>query len=184
MNWRRAAAGCAVAAAVVALLAFGLTRDPSHIPSPLPGKPAPEFALQVLDAQDSIRLADLRGQVVVLNFWASWCLACRDEHDDLVEIARRYAGRGVRVLGVVYNDFSAPAVQWIRDMGGANYPSLMDERTRVAIDYGVAKVPETFVIDRTGTVVLKHFGPIEATRLAAVIEPLLVEGAAQRAPLQ
>jgi cytochrome c biogenesis protein CcmG/thiol:disulfide interchange protein DsbE len=104
VNWRRAAIATASAIPLVALFAYGMTRDPREIPSPLPGKPAPDFALEVIRAGDelaadkaqpgdTLRSSDLRGQVVVLNFWASWCLACRDEHEVLSAAAQTYAGR-------------------------------------------------------------------------------------------
>lgn len=158
---------------VVALLGYGMTRDPTEIPSPLPGKPAPEFALPVLDGVHEVRLADLRGEIVVLNFWASWCLACRDEHDDLSRAAEKYADSGVRFFGVLYNDTPENARRWIDEMGGQSYPTLLDRGSRVAISYGLYGVPETFVIDQEGAVVHKQIGPVTAGLLMELIEPLL-----------
>lgn len=175
MNWRRSAVGIGIALPIVGLLAFGMTRDPRAIPSTLPGREAPEFALPVLDGQDTVRLSDLRGEVVVLNFWASWCLECRVEHGDLSMAAQLYRPKGVRFFGVLYNDSPANGRAWIREMGGQTYPALIDMGSRTAIDYGLYGVPETFIIGRDGRVVHKQIGPIDMRRLAALLEPLLAE---------
>lgn len=182
MNWKRALIAGAVALPIIALLRFGLTRDPRAIASPLPGRPAPAFDLAVLASGsgavapspgDRIRLADLHGNVVVVNFWASWCLPCKDEHAALSQAATRYAERGVRFVGVVYNDVTANAVRWIADMGGQTYPALLDPGTRTAIDFGVYGVPETFFIGRDGRVASKFVGPIPERLLAQRIDSLL-----------
>jgi cytochrome c biogenesis protein CcmG, thiol:disulfide interchange protein DsbE len=173
MNWRRSAWGIGLSVPFLALLAFGMTKDPNSIPSPLPGRPAPEFALAVMDQPDTVRLSDLRGNVVVLNFWASWCLECRHEHSDLSIAAEMFEAQGVRFYGVLYNDTPANGRAWIREMGGQSYPALLDEGSRTAVSYGLYGVPETFIIDRDGTVVHKQIGPITLARLAALIRPLL-----------
>jgi cytochrome c biogenesis protein CcmG/thiol:disulfide interchange protein DsbE len=185
VNWRRALVGVLAVIPLVGLLAFGLTRDPKEIISPLPGRPAPDFALQVFSLGDTaqasgavsrattFRLAALRGDVVVLNFWASWCLACRDEHRELSSVATRYAGQGVHFLGVLYNDRPANGIDWIKEMGGQTYPALDDPRTRTAIDYGVYGVPETFFIGRDGRVARKAVGPVSVALLTHVIDSLL-----------
>jgi cytochrome c biogenesis protein CcmG/thiol:disulfide interchange protein DsbE len=173
MNWRRALLGVGIAIPIIALLAFGLTRDARLIPTALPGSPAPDFALAVLDPPgDTVRLAELRGHVVVLNFWASWCGPCRIEHPDLLAAARRYEPRGVRFFGLLYQDTPANALAWLRDLG-EGYPSLLDDRTRTAIDYGISGIPETFVIDADGRVAHKFVGPVTLRQLADIIEPLL-----------
>jgi cytochrome c biogenesis protein CcmG, thiol:disulfide interchange protein DsbE len=181
VNWRRSLAGAAVAVPFVVLLGFGLTRDPRAIPSPLPGRAAPEFRLTVLRpgdyppariARDTAVLSEHRGQVVVLNYWASWCLACRDEHAALSTVAREYAGRGVQFFGPVYNDTPASAARWIESMGGQAYPSLLDPGSRTAIDYGLYGVPETFFIGRDGTVAYKHVGPVNESLLRRMIDSL------------
>jgi cytochrome c biogenesis protein CcmG, thiol:disulfide interchange protein DsbE len=173
MNWRSSLYAVAGTIPVLALLAFGMTRDPRALQSPLPGRPAPEFALPVMASEDSVRLADLRGHVVVLNFWASWCVPCLAEHPVLTQAALRYHDQGVRFLGVLYRDAPDNARRWIDRLGGASYPTLTDDRSRAAIDYGLAGVPETFIIDRDGTIAYKHIGPITAEQLAGILEPVL-----------
>lgn len=177
MNWRRSLIGIGIALPIIALLAYGMTVDPNELPSTLPGRPAPEFALRIMDSAppDTARLAAHRGEVVVLNFWASWCLECRVEHSDLSLTATTYAARGVQFYGVLYSDSEANGRSWIREMGGQAYPSLVDDRSRTAIDYGLYGVPETFIIDQQGRVVHKQIGPITARRLSDIIDPLLVE---------
>jgi cytochrome c biogenesis protein CcmG, thiol:disulfide interchange protein DsbE len=181
MNWRRSAVGFGIALPILGLLAYGMTLDPRAIPSTLPGRDAPEFALPVLDGQDTVRLSQLRGEVVVLNFWASWCLECRYEHSDLSMAASLYRPRGVRFFGVLYNDSPANGRAWIREMGGQTYPALVDDGSRTAIDYGLYGVPETFIIGRDGKVVHKQIGPITMAKLASLIDPLLDDDAAMGA---
>ncbi|MFN2563999.1 MAG: TlpA family protein disulfide reductase [Gemmatimonadaceae bacterium] len=181
MNWQRSLIAAAVSLPLVALLGFGLTRDPRDIPSPLPGLTAPDFRLAVLRPgdypaaridRDTAALSDHRGEIVVLNFWASWCLACRDEHAALSAIAREYAGRGVQFFGPVYNDTPTNAARWIEAMGGQAYPSLLDQGSRTAIDYGLYGVPETFFIGRDGRVAYKHVGPVTEALLRRKIDSL------------
>jgi cytochrome c biogenesis protein CcmG, thiol:disulfide interchange protein DsbE len=179
MNLRRSLIGIGISLPIIALLAFGLTRDPNRIVSPLPGRDAPDFALPLLDnTADTVRLSKLRGDVVVINFWASWCLACRDEHGDLSATAAAYASRGVRFYGVLFNDSPDNGRDWIRAMGGQTYPALVDVGLRTAIDYGLSGVPETFVIGRDGKVVYKKIGPVMLAELAPVLESLLADRSA------
>lgn len=178
MSWQKVLIP-ASALPLLALFAYGLTRDPSVIPSPLPGSPAPEFRLETLKG-DSIALSELRGRVVVLNFWASWCLACIEEHPFLVEADRRYRGQGLSLLGVVYQDSRENAVRYIARMGG-DWRNVLDPGARVSIDYGVYGVPETFFIDREGRVAYKQIGPVNREVLTTWIERLLA--APEGAPL-
>ncbi len=186
MNWKRAGLAIGLSLPVIGLLAFGLTRDPTVIDSPLPGKPAPPFALSVfapgegksaLAVGDTVRLADHSGKLIVLNFWASWCLACRDEHEDLSTVAREYHDRGVRFYGLLYNDQASYGLKWIEEMGGQSYPSLLDPRTRTAIDYGLYGVPETFFVTGDGRVAYKHIGAISASVLKQKLDSLIKQGA-------
>ncbi|CAN5637830.1 TlpA disulfide reductase family protein [soil metagenome] len=183
MNWKRAAIATIAAAPVLALFAFGFTRDPGEIPSPLPGREAPAFALPVFatgeaplarEVGDTIALGDLAGKVVVVNFWASWCLACRDEHVALSETAKRYADGAAQFIGVLYHDRPGNGLRWIERMGGQSYPSVTDDRSRMAIKYGLYGVPETFVIDPAGRIAYKHIGPITAGVLRQWIDSLAV----------
>lgn len=182
MNWKRALIAPAIAVPVIALFGWGLTRDPGYIESPLPGRPAPGFALEVFapgspplarPAGDSVHLDSLRGRVVVVNFWASWCLGCRDEHQDLTRTALAYADRPVSFVGVLYMDQQPAALKWIQEMGGQSYPSVDDPRSRMAIDYGLYGVPETFILDAQGVVAHKQTGPISAAVLTRVVDSLL-----------
>lgn len=182
MNWKRAAIAVAASAPLIALLAWGFRRDPAEIPSPLPSHQAPPFSLQVFApgepplgrlVGDTVRLADLRGKVVVLNFWASWCLSCGAEHATLSDMAQQYAGQPVRFLGVLYSDSKEPALTWIARRGGQSYPSVNDPESRTAIDFGLYGVPETFFIDGSGRVAYKQTGPVTDAILTHVVDSLL-----------
>ncbi len=161
---------------ILGLLAYGLTRDPNIIESPLPGRPAPDFELRTLGGE-TLRLADLGGKVVILNFWASWCVSCEVEHPYLVEAERKYAGGDVQIVGVIYQDTRANAERYIRRMGGA-WPNVMDPGSRVAIDYGVYGVPETFFVGRDGVTAYKQIGPVDRNVLDTWIPRLLAGSAA------
>lgn len=180
MTWKRFALPLA-GLPVVALLAYGLTRDATIVPSPLPGRAAPDFVRATL-AGDSLRLADLRGQVVVLNFWASWCIPCLQEHPLLVAADERWRDQGLRIVGVVYQDTPTNAREWLRERGGT-WPNVLDPGSRLSIEYGLFGVPETFFIDREGIVAYKHIGPVSADVLATWITRLLADAtAAPQAP--
>jgi cytochrome c biogenesis protein CcmG/thiol:disulfide interchange protein DsbE len=185
MNWKRALIAALCAVPVVLLFGWGLTRDPKEIPSPLPGHEASPFALTVFSPGqpplnrapgDTIRLADLRGQVVVLNFWASWCLSCRDEHQILSQTALTYAGKPVHFLGVLYSDEADNGLKWIRDMGGQSYPSVMDPGARTAIDYGLYGVPETYFLDVNGRIAYKATGPVNEALIRHMVDSLMASG--------
>jgi len=163
----------AIFIALVAFLAAGLKLDPREVPSPLIGKPAPDFALTRLDQPAlTIRRADLLGQVWMLNVWASWCTACREEHPVLLDFARR---RLVPVYGLNYKDQRAAGLRWLANSGDPYESSLFDPDGRVGIDWGVYGVPETFVIDEQGTVRYKHIGPLTDEAIRTKLEPLLKE---------
>ena len=164
----------------LALFGFGLGRDARAIPSPLPGKAASPFALEVLfpprpplpdgpRAGDTVRLGELRGGVVVVNFWASWCLACRQEHAALSAVAARHRGRGVRFLGILYQDTRRNADRYLTEMGGQTYATLLDPGSRTAIDFGLYGVPETYIITPAGVVLTKHVGPVTERKLEKYI---------------
>jgi cytochrome c biogenesis protein CcmG/thiol:disulfide interchange protein DsbE len=191
MNWRRSGVATLFAMPVILLFRYGLTQDPRNLVSPLPGNPAPPFALAVFapgqsplgrPVGDTVRLADLRGKIVVLNFWASWCLACRDEHTGLSEVARAYAGKPVTFLGSLYQDTPGNGTAWIRQMGGQTYPSVADPKSRTAIDYGLYGVPETFFIARDGHIARKITGPAMPDVIQHVVDSLLAQPAPGGSP--
>ncbi|WP_277189073.1 DsbE family thiol:disulfide interchange protein [Caballeronia sp. BR00000012568055] len=160
-----------VMAALVALLAAGLRHDPRRLPSALIGKPAPAFELPRLDAaHTTISSRAMHGQVWVLNVWASWCEACRDEHPLLM----KFAAKGIApVYGLDYQDDAEPALQWLAQAGNPYRATLVDRDGRTGIDYGVYGVPETFVIDRGGVVRYRQAGPLTQASLDTVILPLV-----------
>ena len=157
-------------AALLGLLAVGLKHDPQRIPSPLIGKSAPMFKLPELGAADSrVSPQALRGQVWLLNVWASWCSACRTEHSTLLEVAHT---PGVVLVGLDYKD-SPDAARNTLDALGDPYDVTLDDRDgRVGIDYGVYGVPETFVIDKRGIVRQKFIGGLDSGTLGELL-PLL-----------
>jgi cytochrome c biogenesis protein CcmG, thiol:disulfide interchange protein DsbE len=157
--------------ALAVLLAAGLGRDPKEVPSPLIGKPAPAFTLARLDnPQVQITRDQLLGQVWMLNVWASWCVACREEHPLLVEFSRR---KSVALFGLNYKDQPRDGQRWLAQFGNPYDASLVDLDGKVGIDYGVYGVPETFIVDKQGVVRFKHIGPVTPQVLRERIEPLL-----------
>ncbi|MEO1767167.1 DsbE family thiol:disulfide interchange protein [Thiobacter aerophilum] len=158
---------------LVGFLWKGLSRDPREVPSPLVGKPAPTFHLPRLDAPEKIfSPSDMRGQVWLLNVWASWCVSCREEHPVLVELAKR---RDVPLIGLNYKDQRPAALAWLERFGNPYHLSVSDADGRVGIDYGVYGVPETYVIDRAGIIRMKHIGPVTPEVLDTKILPLVAE---------
>ena len=153
---------------VVALLAYGFTTDPRAIPSILTGKPAPDFSLTLFDGR-TIRLSDFRGKVVFLNFWASWCPPCRAEARLLEQAWRRYKDHGVVFLGVDIQDKEEAARGFIQEFG-ITYINGRDPQNRIAIDYGVYGIPETFFIDKDGRITYKHIGAQGWETIVAKIE--------------
>ena len=144
--------------ALVAFLAIGLGRDPREVPSPLINKPAPAFRLvELKNPSRSFSSEEMRGKVWLLNVWASWCVACRDEHPMLLELARRNA---IPIYGLNYKDKPTDAISWLNELGDPYVLSVSDLDGRVGIDYGVYGAPETFLIDRDGVIRLKHIGPL------------------------
>jgi cytochrome c biogenesis protein CcmG/thiol:disulfide interchange protein DsbE len=158
---------------LVVFLAVGLSRDPREVPSPLVDKAAPAFALpQLSDPQQTFKSEEMRGRVWLLNVWASWCVACREEHPLLVELSRSGL---VPIYGLNYKDERSDALAWLDAFGNPYTLSLADRDGRVGIDYGVYGVPETFVIDRNGVIRYKQVGPVTAEDLEKKIIPLVKE---------
>ncbi len=160
-------------AALVAFLWVGLGKDPSLVPSPLIGKPAPAFRVaQLHDANSQIGNAEMLGKVWLLNVWASWCASCRHEHPLFMELAR---ARLVPIYGLNYKDKREDGVNWLSQLGNPYVVSAFDADGRVGIDYGVYGVPETYVIDRQGIIRYKHVGPVTMEALQTKILPLVKE---------
>jgi cytochrome c biogenesis protein CcmG/thiol:disulfide interchange protein DsbE len=158
---------------LVAFLWVGLGRDPREVPSPLVGKPAPAFTLpQLHETNKNLSTADMRGQVWLLNVWASWCVSCREEHPVLVELAK---SKTVPIIGLNYKDQNPDALRWLAQFGDPYTLSITDADGRVGIDYGVYGVPETYVIDKAGTIRMKHIGPVTPLVLQQKILPLVKE---------
>lgn len=144
---------------LVVFLSVGLSLDPKKIPSPLIGQPAPAFSLPDLhDAEKSVSPANLKGQIWVLNVWASWCVSCRAEHPVLNELARSH--QQIKLIGLNYKDTLFAGRNWLEQRGNPYAENAFDEDGRVGIDWGVYGVPETFVIDEKGIVRYKHTGPL------------------------
>ncbi len=161
---------------VLALLAYGFRLSPRDIPSPLVGRPAAPFALQTFDGRP-VSLESLRGQVVVVNFWASWCYpACYEEAPVLERGWREYRDRGVIVLGVDIQDKTEAAEKFIRDLG-LTFPNAPDPAGKVSVDFGVYGVPETFFVDRAGRIRAKHVGAVTDRVLREQLDRLLAEPA-------
>ena len=158
-------------AALALLLGIGLGLNPRLVPSPLVGKPAPEFSLPRLeDPARRFERADLLGQVSLLNVWATWCAGCRDEHPLLVDLARSGA---VPIFGINYKDQYRPALDWLRRLGDPYVTSGYDEEGLAGLDFGVYGLPETFVIDPDGNIVYKHVGPLDHTIVQERILPIV-----------
>lgn len=180
-------------AALVALLAVGLNLNPRDVPSPLVGKPAPAFKLDVLATpEQTLTPQDMQGKVWLLNVWSSWCVSCRQEHPVLVQFSKNAS---VPLVGLNYKEVRGDggfdmakmpadeekklafqrANQWLGQHGNPYTLTVMDLDGRVGIDYGVYGVPETYVIDKTGIIRMKHTGPISPEVLDQKILPLVAE---------
>ncbi len=161
----------AVAFAVVLASRFGT--DPGLVDSPLLNEPAPEFDLAPLEGGQSVSLRDLKGDIVVVNFFASWCLECRNEHDALTSTADAFADEGVTLVQISYQESPPDSLAYLETAGrseAAHY--LADPGSRTAIAYGVFGIPETFFIDEEGVVVGKIIGESDAFTLGATIDAI------------
>ncbi|MFM2446614.1 MAG: hypothetical protein RI936_1061 [Pseudomonadota bacterium] len=148
----------AVFLVLAGFLYVGLGLNPREVPSPLVDKPAPAFELAKLAQPDqTFSRDDMKGKVWMLNVWASWCTACREEHPLLVDIARQGT---VPIVGLNYKDKPEAAKQWLAQWGDPYKLSVQDPVGRTGIEYGVYGVPETFVIDKNGVIRFKQIGPI------------------------
>jgi cytochrome c biogenesis protein CcmG/thiol:disulfide interchange protein DsbE len=163
----------AIFAALIGLLAVGLTLNPREVPSPLVGKPAPDFQLPLLnDPQRSFSPKDMAGKVWMFNVWASWCVTCREEHPVISEFAKSGL---VPVIGLDYKDKRDEAFQYLTKLGNPYQLSAYDPQGRVGIDYGVYGTPETYVIDKQGVIRYKRIGPLTPDIIRNKIIPLVHE---------
>ena len=152
-------------------LGIGLSLNPREVPSPLIDKPAPGFTLaQLHEPSRVLTPQDLKGQVWLLNVWASWCVSCRQEHPLLVELGKANV---VPIYGLNYKDQRDNALKWLDQFGNPYTASIMDTDGRVGIDYGVYGVPETFLIDKEGVIRYKQIGPVTPSDLQEKIIPLV-----------
>lgn len=169
--WIRLSLVVLIVGALAGLLAYGFTRDARYIPSPLMGRQAPPLTLTLLD-EKTIQLEDLRGKTVFLNFWASWCPPCRAEARTLEEAWQRYKDRDVVFLGVNIQDREEDARAFMQEFG-ITYLNGRDATGKIAIDYGVWGIPETFIIDRQGKITYKHAGALGMVTITAKLEEAL-----------
>ena len=176
VSWLRWGAVLVVLATIGIGAIFGarLDRDPNLVSTPLIGTQAPTQSVPYLERSGRFSLEQLRGKVAVVNFWASWCVPCRDEHPVLVAAADAYRDAGVTFVGVVFQDRTSSATAFLDDLGrGKGYQYVTDPDSRLAIDFGVFGVPETFFIDRTGRIVAKITGPSTLPLLSGVLDDIL-----------
>jgi cytochrome c biogenesis protein CcmG, thiol:disulfide interchange protein DsbE len=173
---------------LIVFLALGLNRDPREIPSPLIGKPAPDFSVPVLQDSSKFSPSVMNGQVWMLNVWATWCVACREEHPVLVAFSKKY---DIPVIGLSYKEIQPQdevsklpfeeklseakkrSSNWLARHGNPYSQVAIDLDGRVGIEYGVYGVPETYVIDKSGVIRYKQIGPLTPDALVNTILPLI-----------
>lgn len=163
--------GGLITAALIGLLFSGLGTNPNEIRSPLVGKPAPTFALREVGTGNTIDVNQFKGKPTVINFWATWCGPCWEEHPILVANARMLQPN-VQFLGVVFQDEESKILGFLQQRG-SSYPTVVDDAGKTAIAYGVGGVPETFFLDRNGVIVAKHNGPLSAEDLQANLQKVM-----------
>ena len=158
--WRYAVP-VAVFAVLAAFFYRGLNLNPRFVPSPMVGKPSPEFSLPSLeDPTINIGSEEMRGQLHLMNVWGTWCVECRYEHPFLLEISKT---SGVPIYGYNLKDDRQSAQRWLESLGDPYVATATDEDGHVAIDWGIYGAPETFLIDRDGTILFKHISPLTPT---------------------
>ena len=171
MKWKVALVAAGACTALILILARGFGSDPHEVPFMLKGKPAPDFSLQELRGQNRVTLSRLRGRPVIINFWATWCGPCKLEHP-VLDWGQRQYGEQVAFLGVVFEDTAENAGEFLK-RSPPTYPQLWDPLSQMAVDYGVAGVPETYFIDGKGIIRSKYVGPIPPEELSARVKDLL-----------
>lgn len=168
MRWRRLLMTLVPILAIVGVLAYGFHRDPRYIPSPLIGHEAPPFTITLFDGR-KLSLSDLRGKVVFVNFWSSWCLSCRAEAGELEASWQTLKDRSAVFLGIGIQDTEQDALAFVKEFG-ITYPTGRDPSSKIAIDYGVWGIPETFFIDPEGRITYKHVGALDPAIISAKLE--------------
>jgi cytochrome c biogenesis protein CcmG/thiol:disulfide interchange protein DsbE len=163
-------------AALVVVLGLSFRRDPRDLRTGTVGKPAAGFTLQQLDGSGALKLDTGGGKVVILNFFASWCIPCKQENPALVRVYERYRTSDVVFIGILYQDSLESGLRYVRD-NGVVWPTVNDDQGRVAFSYGVFGIPETFFIGSDGIIAGRHIGPIDETTLVTGIECLRSQGA-------
>ena len=171
IRWVVVSVGLAVLLGMGLVLGGRLGRDATVVRTPLLGKPVPEFDLASL-AGGRVRSSELVGRPFVVNCWASWCVPCRSEAPALEAFWQASQDRGVGMVGIVYND-SPSAAQEFRARFGLSFPQVMDPEGRVALDFGVFGVPETFVVDERGMIMAKLVGAVAPGTLEGVLDRIL-----------
>jgi cytochrome c biogenesis protein CcmG/thiol:disulfide interchange protein DsbE len=157
--------------ALALILGIGLTLDPRKVPSPLIGKPVPEFSLPPVKGRTvGLASANLKGEVSLVNVFASWCVACREEHPVFMDLRKRAV---VPIHGLNYKDKPDDAARWLDELGDPYTRTGADVDGRVAIDWGVYGVPETFLVDRDGRIAYKHIGPVTPRIMSEKLMPLI-----------
>ena len=156
---------------LLALLLFGLGNDPRNIPSPLVGKPVPEFSLpRLYEPTENVSPDVMKGKVWLLNVWASWCVSCRAEHAVVSQLAK---DTQLNIVGLNYKDTSPDAKEWLRQFSNPYSMIAVDLDGRVGIDWGVYGVPESYLIDKKGIIRHKFTGPIDQKIVVDTLKPLL-----------
>jgi cytochrome c biogenesis protein CcmG/thiol:disulfide interchange protein DsbE len=174
MNWKNGIVAAMVVLPLLVVLALSFGNDPHAVPSMLEGKPAPHFALRDL-ADKPVTTESLLGKPAVLNFWATWCYPCQAEHGLLQEAAEHYADK-VRFVGIIYQDGADEVRKYLANRSNV-FPQLMDPNSRTAIDFGIAGVPESFILNAKGEIVHKQAGVLTADVLRDTLDALLSQGA-------
>lgn len=163
--------GLVIMAVLIGILFAGLGKNPNEIRSPLIGKAAPTFALREVGTGRTVDISEFKGKPVIINFWATWCGPCWEEHPLLVANARMLQPN-VQFLGVVFQDEESKILNFL-EQRGSGYPTLVDDKGKTAIAYGVGGVPETFFLDSSGVIVSKHNGPLSAGSLQENIQKVM-----------